>query len=485
MRYNKIVPAVAVAALLVSAAACDKGLTDVNKNPNAPEQVPPQNLLANAELTTVGGGTDVYGVEGIWYNLYLAEGWAQQTAELKYNDEDNYIPRPTQLSGIWSATYAGPLKDLDQVKRYAAQQGSPAMGAVADVLQQLNFQMLTDTYGDIPYTEALKGDSAMTAPAFDTQKDVYYGMLSHLATDVTALTGSAGAWASGDFIYGGSLSNWRMFANSLRMRMAMRISNVDPTHAAQEFAAAYAAGGFASNNDNAVFHYGASQPDQNPYYDYWFNQNRNGDFGMSAAMVDSLSSHQDPRLQVYAAPNATGYNGGYWGLQNGNLPGDFGKGVPDVSSLGSSFLAPDAPSYVMTYAEVLFLEAEAAARGYIPGGAAAAASFYNQGVTASFTQYGLSASAAAAYLALPQNAYNGLTSIYYQKWVALFGNGPEAWAEVRRTGYPQLTPAPGFSKIPNRLTYPSEEQLLNGANWQTAVSRSGGKSLFDKMWWQG
>jgi hypothetical protein len=451
------------------------GLTDVNKNPNAPETVPPANLLANAEYQTVAG---TYGVNGIWYNLYLAETWSQQIAEAKYNDEDNYIPRPTQLSGVWNSIYAGPLKDLDQIKKYAAAGNDAQLGAVADVLMQLNFQVLTDTYGDIPYSQALKADSGVTAPKYDTQKDVYYAMLAHLTQDAAALSsGSSGSWGSGDFIYGGSLSKWRKFANSLRMRMAMRLAQADPAKAQSEFVAAYNAGGFTSNADNAALAFGSNQPDQAPYYDYWYNQNRSGDFVLAATLVDSLQLHHDPRLQVYAAP-ATG--GVYRGLPNGTLPGDYNRNVPDYSTVGSSLLAPDAPSYLMTYAEVSFLEAEAAARGWIAG---SPATFYQQGITASMQQYGISGSAITTYLADPKNAYAGLPSIWMQKWIALFGNGPEAWAEVRQNNYPNVTPAPGFNTIPQRLTYPSEEQLLNSANWSAAVSNNGGKSLFDKMWW--
>ena len=473
MNFKKLVPAGAAAALLVGAAACDSGLTNVNKNPNAPETVPAGTLLANAIVQGVGG---TYGTQGVWSGLYLTNIWSQQAAEVQYIDEDLYAPRPTQIDGIWNSAFAGPLKDLDQVKKYASASSDARLGAVADVLMQFNYQYLTDIYGDIPYSQALKGDEGVTSPVYDTQKDVYYGMLSHLAADASVLTGSTSAsWVEGDLIYGGNITRWRKFANSLRMRMAMRIVDADPAKAQSEFVAAYNAGGFTTNADNAVLVWGASQPSQAPLYDYYFNQDRY-DFVISAAMVDSLQSHNDPRLSVYA-DEAEG--GVYRGLPNGTLPGDYDLNVPDFSSIGSSFLAPDAPTYIMTYAEVLFLEAEAAARGWI---AASPATLYQQGITASMQQYGISGADITAYLADPANAYAGLPSIYFQKWLALYMNGPEAWAEQRRTGYPRLTPSTG-SSIPTRVIYPSQEQLLNGTNWSAAVARNGGTTLFQKVWW--
>jgi hypothetical protein len=475
MRLKKLFATVPAIALAAGLGACDNGLTDLNSNPNAPEEVPPANLLANAIVRSAGSA---YGSHGVWYGLYLTNIWSQQAAQVKYNDEDRYTPRPDQLSGVWNHFYAGPLRDLAQVKEYAKEAGAGAdnLEAVAEILSQMNFQYLTDTYGDVPYSEALLLDSGVASPKYDAQKDIYYGMLARLTAAAAALEPgeNTGGWASGDVLYDGDVAHWRKFANSLRMRMAMRMSEVDPAKARAEFAAAYAAGGFTSNADNAVIRWSGEQPSQNPLYDYYYNQDRY-DFVISEAMVDSMASLNDPRLPIYAdvAKDDT-----YRGLKNGSLPADFGKNVPDYSSIGAYFLEADAPSVLQSYAEVLFLQAEAAARGWIAGDAQA---LYRAGVRASLEQYGIASSTAQAYAAsLP---YNGLPSIAFQKWLALYMNGPEGWAEVRRTGYPMLTPARG-AQLPTRLIYPNEEQIVNSANWQSAVTASGGgTSVFDKVWW--
>lgn len=470
MRLRKILATPALA-LLVATGACDEGLTGINRNPNSPEEVPAANLLVNAITDAVGAS---YGTHGVWAGLYLTNIWSQQIAEVKYNDEDRYIPRPTQVDGIWDQMYTGPLADLKLIKEIAEEEGDDNLFAVAEIMSQYLFHYLTDIYGDIPYSEALAG-AENTHPKYDSQQDVYNGILANLAAAVERIDPgkSTASFRAGDELYHGDMEKWRKFANSLRMRVAMRLAQVNPEKARTEFVAAYNAGGFASNADNASLVWGVELLSQNPRYDYWYNQDRY-DFVMSHAMISRLQAYDDPRLPIYAD---TAKGGVYRGLPNGKLPGDFNLNVPDYSPVGAFFLKPDAPSDLMTYAEVLFLQAEAAERGWIPG---SAADLYQQAITASMKQYGISDGAITAYLAQPSVAYAGLNSIWEQKWIALFMNGPEAWAEVRRTGVPDLVPAAG-DEIPSRLPYPTGEQLYNPENWASA----GGKdvTLWTKMWW--
>jgi hypothetical protein len=476
-RYLRAAPALA----LVFAGACDQGLTDVNKNPNAPEDVPPAHLLANAIQQGVGYNGSGYGVAGSEYGLRLTEIWSQQLAQSQYNEEDLYTPRPSQLEGVWNSWYAGTLKDLSVAQQQGQKTGDANLSAVASILSQWGFSQLTDTYGDIPYSQALQlaGDSGTTRPVYDTQKDVYYGILSKLTAASGSLSGGAGDWATGDLLYHGNIAAWKKFSNSLRMRYAMRIVNADPAKAQAEFTAANTAGGFASNADNALMQWRTTQPNQNPWYDYWYNQDRYGDFVVSAAMVDTLTHRNDPRLGVYAAKTSDDV---YRGLENGTLPENHNHKISEYSTVGDAYLAADAPTYLMTYSEVLFLQAEAAQRGWIPGGAAQAAVLYGKAIQASFDQNGIG-DQAAAYMAQPSVAYNGLPSIYLQEWIALYGNGPEAYSLYRRTGVPNLTPTTG-AKVPSRLTYPNQESLLNTENRAAAVARSGGTSIFDKLWWE-
>lgn len=494
MRLRKLSAVGPALALVMATGACDQGLTDINQNPNEPAAVDPQYLLANAMTRAVGGD---FGTHSSWFGLYLTNIWPQQVAQVKYNDEDLYFLRSGVIESVWNNFYAGSLEDLLQVKTYANEQKDVNLAAVSDIFSQWNFQVVTDTWGDVPYSDALRLDRTGQTqgenlfPKYDAQKDIYYGMLARLTDAGKAInTGASTAgFSGGDLLYHGDMSRWRKFSNSLRLRMAMRISNVDPTKARTEALAALAAPGgvFTSNADNAMLVWTNALRSQNPVYDYFYNQDRY-DNVISAAMVDTLSSLKDPRLAVYADPAAS--DGKYRGLQNGTLPADYDLNVSDFSSIGKFFLAPDAPSYIMTYAEVLFLQAEAANRGLITGNAK---QLYEAGIRAAMQQYRaggaalISDAAIDAYLARPAVQYKGgaagLQQIYLQKWIALYMNGPEAYAEVRRTGFPELEPADG-DQIPNRVTYPNQEQTLNGTNLQTAVKRNGGLSLHDKMWWQ-
>lgn len=474
MKLKKLSIAVPALALL-AASACDRGLTDVNANPNAPEAVPPANLLANAIMDGVGAPN--YGLYGEWFGLYMTNLWPQHLAQTIYNSEDLYQPRTTQVQNLWNGIYTGPLADLAAVKDIAEEQELPNLFGVAEILTQWEFHLLADTYGDIPYSQAVQGNTGVQSPAYDTQAAVYTGMLTELANAAQMITpGGLQLWAAGDLIYRGDLSKWEKFANSLRMRLAMRLVAVDPAKARQEFLAAWQAGPFTSSADNATVRWSLAPPSQNPIFDAMINGNRYENWAVSETMIDMLEMLNDPRLSVYAEPAKSG---GYRGLPNGNTPGEIGLTNSDISFLGEGFVQPDAPSVLMSYAEVLFLGAEAAERGWI---AADPATLYQAAITEAMEMYDVPRAAITSYLAQPEVAYQGLPSIWTQQWLALFMNGPETWALVRRTGVPNLDPVVGTA-IPTRLSYPDEEQLLNRENWEEAVGRAGGKTIYDPLWW--
>jgi hypothetical protein len=294
-------------------------------------------------------------------------------------------------------------------------------------------------------------------------------------------------FSSGDIMYDGDMAKWRKFANSLRLRLAMHLSNVDAATAQSEALAAFTAGVFASNTENAQLMYLASAPNQNPIYTN-FHVDKRDDYGMSKTLVDSMLSWNDPRLPIYAQPNDT--TGAYQGLPNG-LNDGAGPQLKFISRFGTFWRdTPAAPLALLTYSEVLFLEAEAAQRGWIPG---TAATYYADAIRASMEQYGIGSAAITTYLADPRVQYNaatGLTQIAYQKWVSLFMQGMEGWTEVRRTGVPALVPGPNavLTRIPERLPYSDDEQVLNKANVDAAVAAQGFTSSTDlktPLWFTG
>jgi hypothetical protein len=483
-KMKRILRAAAPALVLALAAgACDDGLTDLNVDPNNPPSVPASVLLPQAEAAAVTRAL------GSNYNLTMLGLWSQSFAKIQYIDEDWYELRSTTLDAHWQGFYADPLMDLQRIINQGDSLSRPNYVAIASILQQWTFQIITDTWGDVPYSEALQG-AANARPKYDAQKDIYYGMLARLTAASAMIQPSGATFDDEDEIYGGDPVLWRKFSNSLRLRMAMRISNVDPAKARAEFLAALApgAGGVISDNDeNAALHYTGAVPSDNPIYAV-FHEGGRYDQVISQTMVDSLLAVNDPRLFVYAdpAPNGCAGGGDYCGYQNGTeTPEDFDA----LSPIGSAFRNdPTAPSVLMSYAEVLFLRAEAAAKGWT---GESAALLYAAGIRASMEQYGIDGADINAYLAQPEVQYAGLASIYFQKWIALYANGPEQYASWRRetvggVHHPFLTPAPGaqVQKIPLRVFYPASEQSTNNEHWSAAVAANGGATLYDKpVWW--
>jgi hypothetical protein len=228
-------------------------------------------------------------------------------------------------------------------------------------------------------------------------------------------------------------------------------------------------------------------PYENPFYENRVIDARD-DHGISATMVDTMVSLADPRLPLYAEPAAT--DGEYRGHHNGMATIPVGTSLDDFSRIGDfwRFDGAATPTMIMSYAEVLFLQAEAAWRGWIAG---APATLYSEAIRANMTQYdpvGPSDTEIDDYLAQPVVAYNGtLEQILLQKWIALWMNGPEAWSDNRRTDLPALVPGPDLilSRIPVRLMYPDTEQSLNLANLNAALAAQGMTSidLVTPVWW--
>jgi hypothetical protein len=401
------------------------------------------------------------GVFGEWTTLYHVSTWAQHTAQAAYNDEDRYTPRAGIPENIWDEMYAGALIDLKAVEEMAQVRGDQSLAAVAEILTVYGFLFLTDLYGDIPYEQALDLER-FPAPEFTPQEEIYPDLLSRLAAAAAQIQPSAGApWKVGDILYGGDLERWQEFANSLRLRIAMRISDTPAaTQARTAFAAAWAANRFDSHEDNADIDWTGTLPSQNPIFENIVLGGREGDFRVSATLVDALRARNDPRLPLFASPAES--DGVFRGLPNGFLPSEVGGGttVSDYSSIGPALLAADAPSVLMSYAEVLFLGAEAVTRGWIPGDAAA---LYREGIRASMQEYGVADAEITGYLARSSTAFAGVNSILLQKWIALYLQGPEAYNEVRRTGQPSL-PLPKdavIDRLPARMPYPTTEGLYN------------------------
>jgi hypothetical protein len=470
MNRTKALRATVMALSLLAASGCDRGLTEVNRNPNAPEFATVEQLFPSGVVSSI---TRTFGSS---LHMSLTALWAQHYAQHRYTDRDVYNLSDGTIDTHWTNFYVGPQQDFQEVITKGEKAGQANVVAMATVMQSWTYHVMTDLWGDIGYSEALKGrdPDSRDLPALDPQQQVYNGIFAALKTSEARFDPGQPALGSADLIYKSDIAKWRKLTNSLRLRVAMRLSEVDETLARTEFNDALAAGIFTSNADNAVLKYINDETNVHPIYDY---QRGRDDHSISATMVDTLKSLNDPRLPVYANLNGLGES---QGMRNGLM---HDPPLDSISRIGTYFSKADANAVLLGYAEVLFLQAEAAERGWTTDDPAA---LYSQAITVSMQELGIGQAAIDAYLAQPEVAYAGLPSIGLQKWIALFGNGVEAYAEWRRTGFPNLQAGPSALNgglIPVRLPYPQSESSRNGVNLSAAIARQGGASLNDRLWW--
>ncbi|MBC7789938.1 MAG: SusD/RagB family nutrient-binding outer membrane lipoprotein [Anaerolineae bacterium] len=486
MTYKKLTKAAAGVTLALSLSSCNDGLTDLNVNPNAPTDVSAEYLFPQGAVALVSL------LRGTTFDMTMTSLWAQHFAKIQYVDEDWYEIRPGTIDSYWSSLYSGGLQDLTQAADKATAIGNTNKAGPARIMNAWALSVMTELWGDIPYTEANSVDrGGTTTPVYDSQQAIYNALFVDLKSAHDQM-GTGTGYGSADPIYGGSVTSWRKFANSLRARNAMRLSKADPTKARAELTAALTAGVFTSNADDAKLVWPGDGSNDSPIYSNQRPPDGKGsrdDHRVSKTLVDTLKALSDPRLAVYAQctkDSQTTPPCQYIGVPNGlTSPDALALGFTRTSLPGTVFHDPSAPSWLMSYPEVLFIQAEAAERGWITGSAAA---FYNAGISASMEQWGISAAVIATYLAQPRVVYTpvtGLTQIALQKWISLYGQGSDAWAEYRRTGVPDLRAGPAaiIPVVARRLLYPQSEQSFNKANLDAAVAAQGGAGLENRIWW--
>ena len=407
--------------------------------------------------------------------------------------------------------------NLGQVEAICQNTGNPVPYAVATVIKIAAMSRVTDTYGPIPYSAI--GTTSDLAVPYDSQKEIYNAFFSELTDAIGVLDSHRGSALSplGDYVYGGDINKWVRYANSLKLRLAMRVSFVDPSLAKKMAEEAVAGGVIESNEDNATWKYFSSIT--NPLYTaVMYNSSGSatgGDTHAAADIICYMNGYNDPRREPYFLKST--FEGiDYVGLRRGWSTFDKSWGF-NFSGVG---VKADDPLIWMTASEVAFLRAEGVAiHNFDMGGTAE--SFYNRGIQLSFEQWGVGG--AAEYIAndtrRPEayidptevNPYTGslsditikwddtannetkLERIITQKWIALYYNGNEAWAELRRTGYPKLIPVAyngsggvvDSAKGPQRMPYPQEEYTNNSANVSAAVNSllGGPDNMATRMWW--
>lgn len=428
-------------------------------------------------------------------NTNIFKMFAQHWTETTYTDEANYDLEGRDIGGnFWDDLYTDVLSDLNQAMVIiSADESLDATTkanqlAIANLMQIYTWQILVDTFGNIPYTEALQGNNNIV-PKYDDDAAIYMDLFARIDGAIAQLNGGGSSFGGADLLYHGSTAQWVKFANSLKLKMAVRISDFDGGMAATMANEAIDSGVFTEKSDNAAFPFEGTPPNTNPL---WVSLVQSGrkDFVIANTFVDIIVPLNDPRITVYIGDNGpfnieedpdadpiwVDYLGGPYG--DNNTWGNY-------SHVGDLFHTEDFEGLLFSYSEVEFLMAEAAARNLIGSDAE---EHYNAAVTANILYWGLSSDDAEDYLDQESVAYdseNWKKSIGTQKWLSLYARGFEAWASWKLLDYPNTMNRPVVSElpVPRRYIYPLSEPNINEANYNDATSAMGGDALDSRVFW--
>jgi hypothetical protein len=462
------------AALLVTGIGCKKGYLDINTNPNSPADASPELVLPTALKATAARQITNYTFINGWMGYWAISG----SYAISNNDFTTYQQTTTFGNGLWFSIYDN-LEDYNYVEQQGRERGEPFFEAVGKIMKAYEFQQLVDMFGNVPYTDALQGTSVIQ-PTYTDAQDIYDSLELSLGVAIDLIKTSPDVARSGDVVFGGDNTNWVKFANTLRLRILLRQSQIGRDSYIQgEIAKITAEGtGFLDIDASADPGFLNADGKQNPFWD--FNYNTSGTYTndfwrANQYSINFYNTNNDPRLeQVYAPTSGGVYQGNYIGQPSGAFVGSasstFGPGVL------KSF---DQPAVILPASESYFLQAEAALRGWIEDNAQ---TLFENGVTASFEYLAVpdADAAAAEYYSQASNKNTNyaaattfneqLAVIIRQKWASENTVTPfEAWCDYRRLKLPAdvpitLSPFVDVPEIPVRIIYPEIEYQTNAAN---------------------
>ncbi len=487
--------------------ACDRGFDEMNVNPIALTSVEPAYQFNSAVVNSA------FGYNNLQYETIIVKQMINPFSGVGAAGQYNQDNRSVTASN-WQRGYRSVVRELIDVLNKTKDVPAKAnLHHMTRIWKAYIFMFLTDTYGEIPYTESSLGYlQGIVTPKYDTQEFIYGDILKELESAASALSESA-PLATADVLYGGNITKWKRLANSLLLRGGMRLSKVNPAKAAETVAKAVAGGVMLSNADNAMLNHTASFT--NPVGSQ-INGGQGGFFYLAEDFVTYLKSTDDPRLASIAVRyvgaksttdqveskanrNPAVQIGMPLGYDNTTVSAAVTKdglaSLYDYSQLDRTRLAGLlSPTIYVTYAQTQLLLAEAVTRGWTTGDAA---KLFQDGIRAHMQQL----AAYGASSAVPEtdiNAYlqktklttgSELEQINVQYWIASLLNGPEAWANFRRSGFPKLTPNPfpgsdlKTEAFIRRLTYTDAELNVNKANVDEAIARQGPDLLDTRVWW--
>lgn len=492
--------------MAVVTTSCDKGYDEMNTNKTAITTLNPAFLLNNAVLNaSFPGGTLVYDL-GIVQQIVTPNSGV--LAGANFNQDNRSVTQE-----IWQRYYRTVTRHtVDAIRLASTDPARSNLVNMARIWQAFSYMVLTDTYGDIPYFEAGKGfTDQIVSPKYDAQELIYKDIIKELKEASAALDASKPIELA-DILYTGEVSKWKKLGYSLLLRAGMRLSKVDPALAQQTALAAFQGGVLASNTDNSVVRHNANYTNA---LGGTLNATEANNYYLAAPFVNYLKTTNDPRLKSIALRYVGATSGPQQVPARGVSDPAVQIGMPlgfdnstitaratadglasfyDYSQLDRSRLAKQtSPMYLVTHSQTQLLLAEAAQRGWIQG---SATTFFTAGVRAHMAQMAdYDAGSAIETAAIdkyitdhPLVAATALEQINTQYWISSLMNGPEAFANFRRSGFPSLTPNPFPGKaitgsFIRRLTYPNSEISVNGENVTVAIARMGKDDLDTKVWW--
>ena len=492
--------------------SCTKDLSEININRVNPTTLDPALLLNNAIINTS------FPTKTQIYEMSIVQQMVTPNGGVLAGGNFNQDSRDVTGAPVWAVYYQNVIKYThDAIAKTKDDPARANLYNMARIWQAYAFMILTDTYGAVPYTEGGAGQTDyILFPAYDQQQDIYPKLIDEFTSATAALNNSGTAEAS-DILYSGNVDKWRKFGYSLLLRAGMRLSKVDAAKAQTIVQAAYAGGVITDNADNAYMRHDANY--QNPAGGM-LNSTEAANWYLVNSFVDTLKNNNDPRLSAIAirykgatsGPSQTvdigtklpaDQIGMPMGYDNGTIvaraTSDGLASFYDYSQVDRRRMAKTtAPMFFVTAAQTQLLLAEAKFRGWITDGTADV--YFSNGIKAHMDQMA-TYDAASAVAAADRDAYllahplvpgREMEQINTQYWIASFLNGPEAFANFRRTGYPGLIPnpygQPSNPDVPNgtfirRIGYPTSELSVNADNLNAAVATMGPDKLSTRVWW--
>ncbi|MBW8682942.1 SusD/RagB family nutrient-binding outer membrane lipoprotein [Chitinophaga rhizophila] len=492
----KLTTAVLMGSMLFS--SCTKDFTSINTDPNATPIALPEQLMAPALVSTLS------------YNMLRNRNFNNELMQVTVDASDaegkvfRYDYRATWADYLYNGLFLEltNFKDMYKVANDPLT-FNPSYKGISVICQSWIYSILTDTYGDIPYFHSnLARDSAVYEPPFDAQKDIYMDIFRQLDSANVWLAANQGINGGNDPVFNGNVGNWRRFGNSLYLRLLLRVSGKAEMSEFcrtkfKQIVDSYPV--MTSNAESAILRWTGQGPYTSPLINV-----REQDFrspGIASFFIDNLSAWNDPRIDIptYGTSNINRwgiapYSGSYQGIPSGYAPGEnpVKKCYFYSNTSAVSLMTEPMTGMMMNYAELQFILAEAAIRGWIPG---SAQTYYETGAQNSITLWLPQwAVPIKNFLAAADIEWDDTLSfedkmerIHRQKYYALFLVDMQQWFEYRRTGHPILPKGAGLKNggvMPARMTYPVYVQSTNPTNYKLAVARQGPDQISTQVWWQ-